>query len=463
MRPANLAHTSAFRLTLLYTGVFSFSVLVLLGFIYWSTVSVIERQTAETIEAEIRGLAEQYRQQGVGRLVQVIGERSGDKGDRNNVYLLTDSGLKRLAGNVRNWPAGANASGQWVSLGLQRRENDRIVPHEIQARTFTLPGGHRLLVGRDMYEKTKFRKTVVETLAWSLAATVVLGLIGGLFVSRRMLRRVDQVSHTAQGIMQGDLSRRMQKSGSDDEFDRLAESLNAMLDQIERLMTGMRWATESIAHDLRSPLTRLRTRIELALRDSPAESQDRAALADALAQTDAALALFDSLLKIATAEAGVAPTELTCLDLASLARDAAELYEPVAEDKGLALHIQVPAQAPVRGQAQLLAQAVANLLDNAVKNTPSGGQISVSMENDGRNVTLTVADTGPGIPEADRERVLERFVRLEPSRQGPGTGLGLSLVAAVAKLHGATLRLEDNSPGLLVSLRLPAFRNMDCS
>jgi len=457
VRPANPARTSAFRLTLLYTGVFSVSVLVLLGFIYWSTVAVIERQTAETIESEIRGLAEQYRQQGVTRLVQVIGERSGDKGDRNNVYLLTDSNLKRLAGNVRSWPAAATASGQWVNLGLQRRENDRFVPHEIQARTFTLPDGHRLLVGRDMYEKTKFRNTVVETLAWALAATVVLGLIGGLFVSRRMLRRVDQVSHTAQGIMQGDLSRRMQKSGSDDEFDRLAESLNAMLDQIERLMTGMRWATESIAHDLRSPLTRLRTRIELALRDSPDSSQDRAALADALAQTDAALALFDSLLKIATAEAGVAPTELTCLDLAALARDATELYEPVAEDKGIALETHVPGHAPVRGQSQLLAQAVANLLDNAVKNTPSGGRISVSLENVPPDVVLFVADNGPGVPEADRERVLERFVRLEPSRRGPGTGLGLSLVAAVAKLHGATLRLEDNSPGLKVSLRLPAF------
>ncbi len=458
MRPPNLAGTSAFRLTLLYTGVFSVSVFVLLSFIYWSTVAVIERQTAETIELEIRGLAEQYRQQGVTRLVQVIGERSGEMGDRNNVYLLTDGNLERLAGNVRNWPAGANASGQWVSLGLQRREDERIVPHEIRARTFTLPDGHRLLVGRDMYEKTKFRNTVVETLAWSLAATVVLGLIGGLFVSRRMLRRVDQVTHTAQGIMQGDLSRRMRKSGSDDEFDRLAESLNAMLDQIERLMTGMRWATESIAHDLRSPLTRLRTRIELALREAPAAGQDREALADALAQTDAALALFDSLLKIATAEAGVAPSELTCLDLAGLARDAAELYEPVAEDKGIALEIDISGAARVRGQAQLLAQAVANLLDNAVKYTPSGGRITVSIENDEHKVVLTVADSGPGIPEADRERVLERFVRLEPSRRGPGTGLGLSLVAAVAKLHGATLRLDDNNPGLRVSLRLPTFR-----
>ena len=432
---------------------------MLLGFIYWSTVAVIERQTTETIESEIRGLAEQYRQQGLTRLVQVVAERSGEKGDRNNVYLLTDSSLKRLAGNVRNWPKGANASGQWVSLGLQRRENARIVPHEVRARTFTLTDGHRLLVGRDMYEKTKFRETVVETLAWSLAATVVLGLIGGLFVSRRMLRRVDQVSYTAQGIMQGDLSRRMHKSGSDDEFDRLAESLNAMLDQIERLMTGMRWATESIAHDLRSPLTRLRTRIELALRNPSAQSQDRDALADALAQTDAALALFDSLLKIATAEAGVAPSELIPLDLSDLARDAAELYEPVAEDKGITLELEIPEKARVRGQSQLLAQAVANLLDNAVKNTPSGGRISVSIKGGEQNIDLIVADTGPGIPEADRERVLERFVRLEPSRRGPGTGLGLSLVAAVAKLHGATLHLDDNLPGLRVSLRLATFHD----
>jgi signal transduction histidine kinase len=196
----------------------------------------------------------------------------------------------------------------------------------------------------------------------------------------------------------------------------------------------------------------------LALGEAPSASQDREALADALAQTDAALALFDSLLKIATAEAGVAPSELTCLDLAGLARDAAELYEPVAEDKGIALETRIPGPARVRGQAQLLAQAVATLLDNALKYTPSGGRITVSIESGEHKVALTVADTGPGIPESDRERVLERFVRLEPSRRGPGTGLGLSLVAAVAKLHGATLRIEDNRPGLKVSLRLPTFR-----
>jgi signal transduction histidine kinase len=228
-----------------------------------------------------------------------------------------------------------------------------------------------------------------------------------------------------------------------------------MLAQIERLMSGMRLATDSIAHDLRGPLTRLKGRIEMALRCPPETSQDREALADVLAQTDAALVVFDTLLKIATAEARTDAEDLKSLDLASLASNAAELYEPVAEEKGIALGVDTDGPALIRGQPQLLAQAVANLLDNAVKHTPAGGRITVAIGNRGNGVALAVEDTGPGIPEADRARVLERFVRLEESRSTPGAGLGLSLVAAVAKLHDATVHLDDNNPGLRISVRFP--------
>jgi signal transduction histidine kinase len=328
----------------------------------------------------------------------------------------------------------------------------------VRARTFQLAGGYRLLVGRDMHEKAKFRTIVVETLAWSLAATLALGLLGGVFLSRRILARVDGVTQTARQIMQGDLSRRIRERGSGDEFDRLAESLNAMFEQIERLMSGMRLATDSLAHDLRGPLTRLRGRIELALIQPPESARDRQALVDVLSQADSALAMFDSLLKIAAAEAGVAATELKPLDLAALARDAAELYEPVAEERGLQIDVATVGAPVINAQRELLSQAVANLLDNAVKHTPAGGRIAVRVAAAGAEVVLTVADTGPGIPHAHRERVLERFVRLEECRHGPGAGLGLSLVAAVAKLHGGTLRLQDNAPGLDVELRFPAAR-----
>jgi signal transduction histidine kinase len=454
--PPNLFRTTAFRLTLLYVALFTASVAAILGFIYWSTVEVIDRQTTATIEAEIKGLAEQYKERGLAGLIEVIRERADERGD--SVYLLADPALGPLAGNLTAWPPSATAPSEWVSLDLVRRDGSGPVRHEVRARTFRLTGNYRLLVGRDMHEKAKFRNIVVETLTWSLAATLALGLLGGVLLSRGMLARVDGVTQTARRIMQGDLSRRIRERGSGDEFDRLAESLNAMFAQIERLMSGMRLATDSLAHDLRGPLTRLRGRIELALIQPPESARDRQALVDVLSQADSALAMFDSLLKIAAAESGVAATELKPLDLAALARDAAELYEPVAEERGLEIEVATEDGPLINAQRELLSQAVANLLDNAVKHTPAGGHITVRVAAAGAEVVLTVADAGPGILEEDRARVLERFVRLEECRHGPGAGLGLSLVAAVAKLHGAMLRLEDNAPGLKVELRFPVAR-----
>jgi signal transduction histidine kinase len=455
----NLFRTTAFRLTILYLALFVASVLAILGFTYWSTVAVIDRQTNATIEAEITGLAEQYKERGLAGLIDVVRERSGETGSRDSVYLLWDPARGPLAGNLSAWPTKATALSEWLSLELIRREDGVQVSHEVRARTFELAGGYRLLVGRDMHEKAKFRRIVIETLTWSLAATVALGLFGGIFLSRRILGRVDDVTQTARSIMQGDFSQRIRHGESADEFDRLAESLNALFAQIERLMSGMRLATDSLAHDLRGPLTRLRGRIELALIAPPDAARDRDALVSVLAQAEAALTTFDSLLKIAAAESGMAAAELKLLDLCALARDASELYEPVAEEKGVRLTVATDDDTPpVAAQRELLAQALTNLLDNAVKYTPAGGIITVRVAAAGGGVSLTVSDSGTGIPSADRKRVLERFVRLEESRSTPGAGLGLSLVAAVARLHGASLDLTDNAPGLCVELRFAAAR-----
>ncbi|MFO1157031.1 MAG: HAMP domain-containing sensor histidine kinase [Rhodospirillales bacterium] len=452
----NLFRTTAFRLTVLYLALFIASVLAIFGFIYWSTVAVIDRQTTATIEAEITGLAEQYKERGLAGLIDLVRERSGETGNRDSVYLLWDPATGPLAGNLAAWPPKALALSEWISLSLTRREDGKQIPHEVFARTFELAGGYRLLVGRDMHERAKFRRIVINTLTWSLAAAAALGLLGGIFLSRRVLGRVDGVTQTARRIMQGDFSQRIPEGESGDEFDRLADSLNRLFAQIERLMAGMRLATDSLAHDLRGPLTRLRGRIELALIAAPDPLRDREALVSVLAQADTALATFDSLLKIAAAEAGMAAAELKPLDLAALARDAAELYEPVAEEKGVRLSVAADDAPMIAAQRELLAQAVANLLDNAVKHTPCGGRIDVQVAADGAHVLLAVADSGPGIPPEDRERVLERFVRLEESRSTPGSGLGLSLVAAVARLHGAVLSLDDNAPGLRIELRFPA-------
>ena len=291
---------------------------------------------------------------------------------------------------------------------------------------------------------------------WSLALVVVLGLAGGFFVTRRVLKRVDAMTDTTRTIMDGDLSGRLPIAGTGDELDRLAGNLNAMLERIEALMHGLKEVSDNIAHDLKTPLTRLRNRCEEALRLAEDESQYRAALETTIEESDGLIRTFNALLMIARAESGQARDNMSEFDAAEIARDIGELYEPLADDKGLALKVEAPASAPVHGNRELVSQALANLVDNAIKygrrqwrrRERRRGRHRGQAPGEGDRILLTVADAGPGIPEADRGRAVERFVRLEQSRSQPGSGLGLSLAAAVARLHGGELRLEDNQPGL---------------
>lgn len=457
MPTRNLLRTSSFRIAVLYVALFCASVAALLAFIYRSTVAVIEEQTISTIEAEIRGLAEQYNDEGLERLIEVVRERSGPGGDADSVYLLTDPRRQRLAGNLDEWPARADRpSGQWVTLELSKREGEADVPHGVQARTFILPGQFRLLVGRDTHQRSQFRQTVIEALGWGLAATLGLGLAGGLFVSRSVLRRVDAVTATSRRIMRDDLSGRVPTAGSGDEFDRLAGNLNDMLDQIERLMTGMRAVTDALAHDLRGPLTRLRARLETAKNESAPATPERQLSEDALAELDTILATFDTLVRIARAEAGALRTDIAVIDLSTLANEIADLYRPLTEDNGQILGTDIAPKLHVRAHRQLLAQALSNLLENAIKYAPRDTRIDLVAERAGASVRLKVCDSGPGIAAADRARVLDRFTRLDSSRSTRGSGLGLGLVAAVAKLHDAILELGDNAPGLTVTLTFAA-------
>ena len=454
---ARLFRTSTFRLSLLYVGLFGASALVLLAFIYWTTVRVIDSQTSDTIEAEVRVLAEQYRARGMGQLIAVIEERSGDYGDPDSVYLLADPALQPLAGNLSAWPReAAGAEDGWVEISARRASGEE-AHGTIRAHTFVLPGGFRLLVGRDPRGRSDFEGLILETLGGALGITLVLGLLGGLVMSRRMLRRVDAVRETGQRIVRGDLSRRMPVTGVGDEFDRLSITVNEMLDEIETLMTGLRTVTDSVAHDLRSPLTRLKSRLELALREGPDDEHGhRAALERAIAETDGILRTFATLMEIARAEAGKAGIAMAPVDLRAIVGDMVELYAPLAEQKGLAIEATLDETEPVAGHAQFLSQLVANLLDNALAYTPEG-RIGVSLAcGEAGTVRLIVEDSGPGIPPEERERVLQRFVRLDASRTGGGSGLGLSLVAGVASLHRATLEL-DQSPlgGLRATVTFP--------
>ena len=452
-----LVKTHAFRLAGLYFAVFAVSVLGVLLFVYWMAADFVERQTQATLDAEIAGLAEQYGQRGLSGLVQIVAARSaGDRGD-GMLYLVTNRDGHPLAGNITGWPAGTPVAPGPVAFNVEVKDNDkgRTDKRPAQGALIVIPDGFRLLVAHDISDAARFRERIKLTLMWSGLAALGAGLIGGAVLSRKLLARVEQVNRTAERVMEGNLSDRVPLSGAGDEFDQLAANLNNMLDRIERLMNGMREVSDNIAHDLRTPLARLRARLELSLLGEGDLAAQGEAVRGAIDEADRLLATFNALLNIAEAESGAGRDRAEPLDLAQTARDAAELYEPVAEENGCALKLDVEPGIMIRGDRHLLSQAVANLLDNALKY--GGGEVLLSAHQQDGRAALEVSDCGPGIPEAERETVFDRFVRLEPSRSTPGNGLGLSLVRAVARLHNGTVALGDNRPGLKVRLEFAAL------
>jgi signal transduction histidine kinase len=455
-----LFRTTTFKLTLVYLAVFAVFAGFLLGYFAWNTRRLITEQITETVDADLEGLAEQYRQGGIRRLVCAIDGRVGRPGA--SLYLLTTSAGEGLAGNVGSLATGVLDQPGWTETVYRRIDEQDTAEHHALVRVDQLPGGFHLLVGRDLEERERLFDIVLSAGRWSLAIVLVLGLAGGLFVTRRVLTRVDAMSQTTRTIMQGDLHERLAVAGTGDELDRLALNLNTMLERIEALMHGLKEVSDNIAHDLKTPLTRLRNRCEEALRAAQTVPEYRAALESTIEESDALIRTFNALLMIARAESGQAVGDMTAFDAAGVMRDVGDLYEPLADEKGIALKIDAAAAAPVRGNRELISQALANLVDNALKYGGSSGQtdgqtpeIVLTALDKGDRILLTVADSGPGIPAPDRARVLERFVRLEQSRSEPGSGLGLSLAAAVACLHGGELTLEDNHPGLRVVLSLP--------
>ena len=459
-----LFRTTTFRLTLVYLTVFALFAAFLLGYFALNTRRLIDEQITETVNAEITGLSEQYRIGGIRRLVVVVDNRARRPG--SSLYLVTTFNGDALAGNVTALSPGILDSPGWTETAYRRLDEPEgaVRPeHEALVRVFKLPGGFRLLVGRDLEERERLFRIVLAAGRWSVAIVLVLGLAGGLFVSRRVLRRVDAMTETTKTIMDGDLGERLPVAGTNDEIDRLAENLNQMLERIESLMHGLKEVSDNIAHDLKTPLTRLRNRAEQALRSADSDDAYRNALEATIAESDALITTFNALLMIARAESGQAREDMKEFDAAEIAHDVGELYEPLAEENGIALMVEAATPAPVKGNRELVSQALANLVDNAIKYAqpaPPGvdgapAEVLVSAVNAGDQVRLMVADHGPGIPEGERERAVERFVRLEQSRSKPGSGLGLSLASAVARLHGGELTLEDNHPGLKTVIALP--------
>ena len=447
-----LLRSSPFRLAVAYASLFAGSALLLLSFVYWSTAGYMLRQADETIEAEIAGLAERYRTGGLVGLTRLIERRlARQQPTGSSLYLVADAAYRPRVGNLSAWPQVEADNDGWLNFRLGQPEGEET--HWARARQFRLDRGYFLLAGRDMYELESIRVTVVQTVAWGFALTMVLALVGGVLVSRGRIRRVSVINHAISDVVAGDLTRRIPTEATGDDIEQLTNNLNRMLAELEEQVDAVQRVSDNIAHDLRTPLARLRTRLEL-LRESETEpGQSRYELAErAVGEADGLLATFNALLRIARIEAGRRRQEFSRVDITRLIHDVAELYGPLLDEAGLRLDTQPESGLTVVGDRDLLFQAVANLIDNVLKHVPSGGSVTVTSRCSPSGVDIVVADNGPGVPADERIRVLERFYRLDASRTKPGAGLGLSLVAAVAKLHEATLSLSENHPGLHVAL-----------
>ena len=445
------------RLIAAYLIAAAFSTGLALGFVYWSAGGVIDAEARQVVEAELRGLADDYARGGAAGLARAITRRletpaSRPEG-RDAVYLLATPGGARIAGNLARWPADAAPGPGWVTLQLYRVGAE--APTTISGAALRLAGGERLLVGRDVAARAAFDRTLIRALSWALAVTAALALGTGWLLTRLVLSRIAEIDRAARRIMGGALEQRVPLRGAGDEFDRLAETLNAMLDRIASLVRDLRMVTDSLAHDIRSPLGRLGRHLEAALDETAAPDERRARIERALGEAETVLATSSALLEISRVEAGVGADQFAPIDLGALARDMADLYAAAAEERGAAMRCAAAPGVVVQGHPQLLAQAVSNLIDNALIHAKGAGPITLTARREGGRAVFSVADHGPGVPEAERARVLTRFSQLDPSRGDGGAGLGLALVAAVAQMHHAEIALSDNAPGLRVTLRFP--------
>lgn len=450
-----LVRSTTFRLAGFYILIFGVSAAGLLSFVYWRSTLFTAQQIDGTIAAEIRGLEERYLLLGMPGLTEIVAERS--RNNTTSLYLLVGPEGQRIAGNIRSWPLIQSDPNGWVDFSYGLEMEGGIEQRAARGRVFRIDGGFSLLAGVDVQQREDLLRLIESAYWWASVGILALGLAGGVLLSRQALRRVDAISAAAEEIMAGDLARRVPGDGSGDELDRLADSLNAMLDRIEELMTAVRQVSDNIAHDLRTPLNRLRTRAEVALMGQNDVGGYRETLEKTLNDADSLLATFNALLDIARLEGAAGAGLNERIDLGDIVADIAELYDPVAEEAGITIAADaMPGKTVVMGDRRLLSQALANLVDNSIKYTPMGGTVEIGVTRGPHRTNLIVSDNGPGVPATDRNRIFDRFVRLESDRGKPGNGLGLSLVRAVAAMHGASITAEDAKPGLRVILSLPS-------
>ncbi len=442
------ARTRLILASILLSSVVTVSVL---GIVYVTTNVIIEQETRSVVEAEITGLSDDFERLGLLGLAAAIDRRVQSSTKQDAIYLLTDYRGRTISGNLATWPTSVEPGGGWLELDLVRTDSEEEVP--IAAISIRLESNARLLVGRDASGRQKFDRILVQSAGLALIAAFVLSLITSWLLTRLVFSRITDISDTANTIVAGDFARRIPVRGTGDEFDRLAVTLNDMLGRIEELVNNLQLTTNSLSHDLRSPLTRLRTHLDtLLLEDTEKQDRDKAGKR-ALEEVDHLLRVFANLTEIARAEARLPKSDFETVDMNALVRDAVELYAPVGEERGISL-LGVGTAEPINGHRALLMQVLSNILENALRYAPENSTINVRLVDQDGGLCIEVCDEGPGMPDAFIKTAIQPFQTLDPSRSNPGAGLGLALVAAVARMHDGNVHLENTTPGLKVSVTL---------
>ena len=443
--------SSTFKQALIAIGAFGMIVSALFSYVYLSTSSYVRSRSDRDIMTEYSSLQGAYERSGRDGLIAQIQQRIADGNFANNVYLLTDPSLAALAGNLREWPPTTTAVSGWTEFRASEALPNAATRPLLRAMFQTLPGGDRLLVGTDISDLDSFAGQIKTATISAAALLLVIAGVASILVTRRTVGRIESINATSRAIMQSGLDQRIPLRGTHDEWDRVAENLNLMLDRIETLMAEVKQVSDNVAHDLRTPLTRMRGRLEKAYHGQRIGEDDQALIGDTIADLDAVLRIFSSLTRIAQIETQARRRAFRTVNLVEIAGEVVELYDAAAEQEGTRLVVVGDREVLVTGDRDLIFDAIANLVDNAIKHGRAGGQVVVANENIDGGPVISIADDGPGIPAHEYEQVFKRFYRLEHSRT-PGNGLGLSLVAAVARLHGAQIEMLDNSPGLKLKL-----------
>lgn len=455
--PLNFFRSTGFRFLAWYAAIFGISVTMLFSIVYWITIAALDRQISDSVEREMQVLSDLYHGRDVDSVVRAIQLRIVDLRPPRRYYLLQDASGQRIAGNL---PVMLPVEGpvtlptSFMFPGRRGKPEDPLDAYPVVALGRHLPNGHFLLVGENQFRAAKAREAIIRAFGWGIVITILLAAAGGITLGVGFLRRIDEINRTTRSIMEGDLSQRVPARGGGTEMDELAINLNAMLDRIQMLMESVKRVSDDIAHDLRTPLSRLRHQLETA-RSRMVAGED-VIIEQSIHELDSILDTFSALLRIAQIEAGARKTAFSCVDLAQTVASVTEVYAAVAEDRGQSLKVAITQSPKIHGDRELLTQLVANLLENPIRHCPEGVAITVGLRQESGAAILDVADDGPGIPESEREKVFRRFYRLEASRTTPGSGLGLSIVKAIAELHGATIEAADNRPGLRITVRFPA-------